>query len=170
MVAGLSRYPAVGNEFFKPLNSINFGISGDRIENVLWRAINLPLPPSLSKVVILTGTNNLNNNTSYDISDGIIDVGLSFKKKKSSLRIFICGLLPRDEKWSVNRLYIEEINKLLESKCKKFQFNFIEQGHDWINENGTLNASLYYRDNLHLVEKGNIKLSKSIVCEIEKVT
>ena len=170
LVAGLSRYPAVWNEFFEPLNSINFGISGDRVENVLWRSIHLPLPPSLSKVVILCGSNNLSGSTSYDICDGLIDIGLSFRKKKSSLDIFICALLPRDEKWSVNRVYITEVNKLLKSKCKKFQLNFIEQDYGWIQENYTLNTSLYYRDNLHLVENGNSKLAKSIVCELDKVS
>ena len=42
-VAGLSRYPNVWNKYFAPINALNLGIGGDRVENVLWRAIDLPL-------------------------------------------------------------------------------------------------------------------------------
>ena len=43
IVAGLSRYPNVWNEYFAPINAMNLGIGGDRVENALWRAIDLPL-------------------------------------------------------------------------------------------------------------------------------
>lgn len=35
----LQSYP-IWNEKFKPLNSLNFGIAGDRTEDVLWRVQN----------------------------------------------------------------------------------------------------------------------------------
>ena len=34
IVAGLSRYPNVWNEYFTPLIALNLGIEGDRVENV----------------------------------------------------------------------------------------------------------------------------------------
>ena len=39
IVAGLSRYPNVWNEYFAPINVLNLGIGGDRVENALWQAI-----------------------------------------------------------------------------------------------------------------------------------
>ena len=59
IVAGLSRYPNVWNEYFTPINALNLGIGGDCVEYVLWRAINLPLLSSMKNVVILCGTNNV---------------------------------------------------------------------------------------------------------------
>ena len=35
IVAGLSRYPNVWNEYFALINTLNLGIGGDRVENVL---------------------------------------------------------------------------------------------------------------------------------------
>ena len=39
IVAGLSRYPNVWNEYFAQINVLNLGIGGDRVENALWQAI-----------------------------------------------------------------------------------------------------------------------------------
>ena len=39
IVAGLSRYPNVWKKYFLH-NSVNFGIGGDRVENILWRSQN----------------------------------------------------------------------------------------------------------------------------------
>ena len=58
IVAGLTRYPYVWKKYFAD-NSVNFGIGGDPVENVLWRSINLPKLSSLNKIVILCGTNNI---------------------------------------------------------------------------------------------------------------
>lgn len=48
------------------------GVRGDKIQNTLWRIQNLFFPHSLSVVFILCGTNNLDKNSSEDISNGII--------------------------------------------------------------------------------------------------
>ena len=162
IVAGLSRYPTFWKKYLQPLNSINLGISGDRIENVLWRSTNLAIPSSVSKVVVICSTNNLLDDTSYDIADGITDIGLSFTKNRPRLKKFICGLLPRDQSWSVNRLYVKEINDKLKLQCIKHQFTYIDQDKGWILKDDNLDPSLYYRDNLHLVENGNSKLANSI--------
>ena len=53
IVAGLSRYPNVWNEYFAQINALNLGIGEDRFENVLWRAIHLLLPLSMKNVAIL---------------------------------------------------------------------------------------------------------------------
>ena len=37
IVAGLRRYPTVWRNFILQYKTVNVGIGGDRIENVLWR-------------------------------------------------------------------------------------------------------------------------------------
>ena len=39
---------------------------------------------------------------------------------------------------------------------------YIDLDHTWTTSAGTLNMNLYYKDNLHLIEKGNEKLANTI--------
>ena len=162
LVVGLSRYPNIWRRYFKPLNAINCGIDGDRIQNVLWRSNNLLSPPFFQNTVILCGTNNIQRDSSEYITGGILEIALSLKRKYHHLNFVICGLLPRDVNWSVNRIYINEINDYLLYKCSLNDFNFVKP-KDWTLHNGSLKPNLFYMDNLHLVEEGNMKLSKSII-------
>ena len=66
IVAGLSRYLNAWNKYFALINMLNLGIGGDCAENVLWPAINLPLPSSVKNVVILCGSNNIPIDTPRD--------------------------------------------------------------------------------------------------------
>ena len=165
-MAVLTRYPNVWNNLFGN-RFINLGISGDRVENVLWRAIDIPFLPSLKDVVILCRTNNINKDPLYDITQGLIAIGSVFKNQSSNPNIFICGLLPRDESFSISRLIVNDVNDLLKSKCLFKTFHFINQNNGWTLNNGTLVFWLFYSDALHLVEKGNLKLGKSILKAID---
>ena len=126
LIVGLSRYPNIWRRYFKPLNAINCGIGGDRIQNVLWRSNNLPSSPSFQNAVILCGTNNIQRDSSEDIVDGILEIALTLRRKYNDLHIVVCGLLPGDENWSVNRIYIREINDYLSYKCDLNGMNFIK--------------------------------------------
>ena len=71
LVAGLSQYQNIWNgNFF--VDTLNCGIGGDKVQNVLWRAHNLPPVKSVRNVAILCGTNNLHLDAPEDIADGII--------------------------------------------------------------------------------------------------
>ena len=59
IAAGLNRYRSVWPKYLEALKTLNCGIGGDRVQNVLWRAQNLSVVSSLKNVVILCGTNNL---------------------------------------------------------------------------------------------------------------
>ena len=162
LIVGLSCYPNIWRRYFKLLNAITCGIGGDRIQNVLWRSNNLPSSPSFQNAVILCGTNNIQRDSSEDIVDRILEIALTLRRKYNHLHIVVCGLLSRDENWPVNQIYIREINDYLSYKCDLNGMKFIKP-NDWTLCNGSLKASLYHFDNLHLVEDGNIKLSESIV-------
>ena len=40
---------------------------------------------------------------------------------------------------------------------------YIDPDHTWTTSAGALNTNLYYKDNLHLIEKGNETLAKAII-------
>ena len=139
------------------------GIRGDRVENVLWRAISLPLPSSVRNIVVQCGTNNISTDSPRDIAGCIVDVATIFRRQSNTGNITTCGLIPRDECWSVSRLLINKVNDIFKDECHKNGFVFIIQDHGWTLPNGSLDCFLFYKDFLHLVERGNVKLAKSIV-------
>ena len=76
-------------------------------------------------------------------------------------------MLPLDGSWSINRVLIKEVNKILKMKCSKSFFTYISYDSCWTVANGSLNPDLFFLDNVHLVEKGNLKLAESIFSSIE---
>ena len=152
IAAGLTRYGNVWKNIFG-IEFTNLGIRWDRVENVLWRVRDIAFLPRLKNVVILCGTNNINKDPPYDIVQGLIAIGSSFKNRCNNPNIFICGLLPRDEYVSINRVIIDEINDLLSFKCSVNNFHFIDQSKGWTLDNSTLDFSLFYSDGLNLVQR-----------------
>ena len=124
------------------------------------------IPPSPKNVVILCRTNKLFTDSPMDIDDCIVNIGFCLREKASGINVFICGLIPRDESWSVNTVLIKDVNKILKYLCLKHDFPFIDQSNGWTLPNGDLDPSLFFRDYLHLIEEGNIKLAKLIINSI----
>ena len=146
---------------------MNCGIGGDRIQHVLWRVLNLPISSNLKNVFVLCGTNSLLLDSPEDVVYGILEIARLFETNYSCVNVVICGILPLDGSWSVNRESIKEVNQILKLKCYESSYTFVDYGNGWTLVNGSLNPDLYYSDRLHLVEKGNLKLAESIFNSIE---
>ena len=102
-----------------------------------------------------------------DIADGIVEIALTCQSSYNSINIAIGGMLPRDASWSINRVLIKEVNQILKAKCSKSFFIYISYDSCWTFANGSLNPDLFFSDNVHLVEKGNLKLAESIFSSIK---
>ena len=126
VIAGLARCSKVWNKFFKPLNAFNCGIGGDRVQHVLWRAHDLRRLSSLRNVIILCGSNNLYKDSPDDIANGLIKIGSCFKQGNNDINVFICGILPRDDISSINRLLIKETNNISKSSSSVNHDKFID--------------------------------------------
>ena len=55
------------------------------------------------------------------------------------------------------------MNDILKYVFHRNSFVFIVQDHGFKHTNGSLDWSLLYKDSLHLVKQGNIKLAKSVL-------
>ena len=166
IVSGLSRYQKVWSKYFEPLQALNFGIGGDRTQNVLWRLKNGEIPKILQTAIIHCGTNNIDKNDPEDIKTAILSIAYFILEKKPQADVIITGLLPRDKEISHWRKRIQIVNKKLENWYqgnKIGNVKFLKPGSDWVDENGHLFVNLYFRDFLHLNEKGNMKFAKIIV-------
>ena len=80
LIQRLSRYTKVWNLFFWK-DTLNCGIRGDKVENLLWQAENPEFPPVIRQVVIHCETNNIEANTPNDIANGLVCSPLTIKKK-----------------------------------------------------------------------------------------
>ena len=74
---------------------------------------NLPVISSLKNVVILCGTNNLFQDSTEDIADGVIEIAQTCKSNYNSINIATGGILSSEAGWFINRVLIKEINEIL---------------------------------------------------------
>ena len=70
----LNQYQNAWEKVLKPINVLNCGIRGSRIQYVSWRALNLPVISNLKNVADFCGTNNLLLDSPEDIADGILEI------------------------------------------------------------------------------------------------
>ena len=122
--------------------------------------MNLSISPSLKNLVKLYGTNNLFTDSLTNRANCIVNIGSCLLEKSSNTNVFICGLIPRNESWSINSVLIKDINRILEQLCLKHDCSFRDQSEGWTIPNGDLDLSLVFRDSLHFIKEGNVKLAK----------
>ena len=121
LISNISRYQDVWSEHFSKHNTLNFGIPGDKIQNLLWRikSMRLPSNSTLSCIFILCGTYNVDHNSPEEMVSGLISSGISVQAQCHRAKVVIIPLLPRDKKFSLGRGNINIIILLLESECPK---------------------------------------------------
>jgi lysophospholipase L1-like esterase len=84
------------NKYYAKYNVVNFGIGGDRCENVLWRLQNGELIGTSPKVIVLMiGTNNSGMNTAPEIAHGITAVVKALRVGCPRTRILLMAVLPK---------------------------------------------------------------------------
>ena len=117
IVAGLRRYSTVWRQY----KTVNLGIWGDRIENVLWRINDIVLPKFIRSVVMHCGTNNIDTSSSDKISVGVVTIARSIFRRYPNIEIIVSSLLPRDIHWSARRVKINETQWLSERLLQKIK-------------------------------------------------
>ena len=118
LVNGLSRYHRVWSKSFEPLRALNFGVSGDRTQHVLWRIENREIPLNLQVAFVHCGTNNLDRDNPAEIRDGIASIVYTMQEKKPNANFIVSGLLPRDQETSSRRDKIKLVNQKLREWCR----------------------------------------------------
>jgi lysophospholipase L1-like esterase len=79
---------------FAPRNALDFGISGDQTQHVLWRMENYPIQGLHPKVaVVLIGTNNTHN-TAAEIADGVKAVLTKTQTLYPGIKIILVSIMP----------------------------------------------------------------------------
>jgi len=140
----------------------NFGVGGDRTQNVLWRLPalqNLRSQPKLAALLI--GTNNLwTGGHSCSIAEGILSIVKELKTLWPNTSILVIGIPPRAENPKIPPRSREEINDILAKTAASI-------GYDFFSTDEALSCSSFpcdkfQSDGLHLSGRGYQLLSDAI--------
>jgi len=89
---------ALFEKYYGKDGAVNFGIGGDKTQNVLWRLENGELAGTSPRVIVLLiGTNNLGVNSPEEIAAGIAAVVKSLRTKFPKTRILLLGIFPKKD-------------------------------------------------------------------------
>ncbi|HZT81167.1 MAG TPA: GDSL-type esterase/lipase family protein [Gemmataceae bacterium] len=85
---------------FEPMHAANFGIGGDRTEDVLWRITEGKELAGINPkaVVLMIGTNNVGSNTAEQIAEGVAAIVKEIRRQKPGTKILLLGVFPRGAK------------------------------------------------------------------------
>ncbi|XP_022179548.1 platelet-activating factor acetylhydrolase IB subunit beta homolog [Myzus persicae] len=159
-------YP-IWNDKFVPLKSLNFGICGDRTQDVLWRVKNGILDHIKPKVCILNvGSNNVDN-TPIQISEGILAIVDEIRSKLPDCYIIIIGILPRGPYPNPLRILGTQVNAIVSEKVKNTFKVELFNAH-LLQPDGTLSQE-DTPDYLHPSEIGYYKIFNPIFERLKKI-
>ena len=104
----------VWNASIAPLSAADFGVDGDRTQNLIWRLQNGELDGQPRVAVVMVGTNNLLNaqgdETAEETAAGITAVVQTIRTLSPQTRVLLLGLLPRSTPRDPVRSEIEQVN------------------------------------------------------------
>ena len=102
---------------------LNFGIGGDKVENVHYRVKNDGLPKIINDIIILVGTNNnSSNHSSAAVANAIIQLADIINSTTVVAKVIISSISPRFDKY---HKMVPLLNEELEILCKHRPYVFI---------------------------------------------
>lgn len=146
-------------KLFLPMKAVNFGVSGDRTESMLWRMKDTDLavktPPRYC--VLLAGTNNIGlwegGQPAAETVKGIREVAVGLLKKFPKTRLILMEVTPYGpDPEAPLRKRQEEINELLR-RLKLPRTAVLSINDRLLNPDGTFREGMF-RDKVHLTAKG----------------
>jgi lysophospholipase L1-like esterase len=142
---------------FQPLGAVNYGISGDRTQSLLWRLDDgnyAQMSPAVT--VVLIGTNNLKEqrNTAEETARGVQSVVAWIRREMPASRIVLVGILPCGEyPDSLHRRDAEAVNRLLANTAPSIGVDFVDCHDSFVDAEGNVPEELM-PDHLHLSPSG----------------
>ncbi|KAK9883297.1 hypothetical protein WA026_001478 [Henosepilachna vigintioctopunctata] len=171
------QFSTIWAEKFISLHCCNFGIGGDRVENVLWRIQNgeLDFQAKLKAVVLFVGTNNTDC-TPHEVYEGILEIIKTIKQKLGNVAIILPTLLPRGQYPNPYRERNDQVNTFLIDKfCNPDNIDeltpsvIVVRIHENIVQNDKTIPHFILHDYLHLTNSAYWKIFGPIydkLCDI----
>ena len=161
---------AIWAEHYTMRNAVDFGISGDKVEHLLWRLKQGQvdgMDPRL--VVMMIGTNNTGRDTADQIAEGIKAATADYLKRCPHAHLLLLAVFPRSEKATDPvRAKIATINQQI-AMLAGDRVTFLDLGPKFLAADGTLPREIM-PDFLHPSADGYKIWADAIQPIVEKYT
>jgi lysophospholipase L1-like esterase len=133
----------------------DFGIEGDRVENVLWRLDKGQLDGIDPKVVVLMiGTNNSGRNSADEIAAGIKLLVAEYEKRCPHAHIILMGIFPRGRTADDGgRRKVAAVNAQIKELGGTDRVTYLDIGPKMIEADGSISPDMM-PDSVHPTLKG----------------
>lgn len=154
--ASLARGTDSWNQLFKGKVVRNLGFGWDRIENALWRIYHGELDGyEAQKVVLLMGTNNLEQNTDDEIIDGINELVRAVRHRQPQAQIYVTGILPRA--WHEPR--VAALNQMIQIRLLANEATYVDLSAAFLQSDDRIINELF-TDGLHPNKEGYQRMAE----------
>ncbi len=145
-------------EYYAKRGVFNYGIGGDSTRQIIWslekEEIDV-LYDSMKMIVLMIGTNNLNNDfnrgTDEEIAKAIEIIIDIMHVRYSKVKVLLLGILPRDPTSSKRA---QNINKMIAKLNGKGNVSFLDMSPEFQESVGKIKIDLYQADKVHLNKNG----------------
>ncbi|XP_013775086.1 platelet-activating factor acetylhydrolase IB subunit beta-like isoform X1 [Limulus polyphemus] len=143
----------VWEKYFVSMHCLNFGISEDKTQNVLWRIENGEIETMNPKIIVLSvGANNYEN-TAQEVVEGVRACVTAIRSYHNSAEIVVLKLFPCGQYPNPVREKINQINSLLEAELKASpNIQVVNLDPGFVQTDGTINHHDLY-DYKHLTRR-----------------
>jgi beta-glucosidase len=140
----VTRAPGVWNREIAPLgNAVDFGISGDRTQFVLWRVRNGELDGTNARVVVLMiGTNNLATAGPEDVARGVAAIVDTVRMKLPRAIVVLNALLPRGLPDDPLRAKTADVNTRIAALADGKNVRWLDASAGFLQAGGTIAPEL----------------------------
>lgn len=167
---------AVWERFYGARRCLNFGVSGDRTEHVLWRFAHGQLDGVQPKAaVLMIGTNNSNNNkdgteqySASQILEGVATIVKEIRVRLPNTKLVLLGIFPRGQTFNHQRGKLLQVNQALAKLADGDMIRYVDFGSQLIEADGSL-AKEIMPDFLHLTEKGYTIWAQAIESQLKEI-
>lgn len=161
----------VWTDAFGRYQSANFGIGGDKTQNVLWRLENGGIGNLRPKaVILLVGVNNFghDDDTAHDVFRGIKAIVEKLRDAFPKAKIMVCGIFPFGETPDAQyRQRVKDANAEASSLHDGEHVFFVDIGHRFLESDGTISPEVM-GDFLHPTMEGYRRWTAAIAPTIHE--
>lgn len=164
---------AIWDARIAPLGAVNFGISGDRTENILWRldSGNLSGKMSPNLVVLMIGTNNWRNRPE-DTAQGVGAILKKIRARHPKTKILLLAVFPRGaDKNDAARQTNEKLNGIIKKFADGRSVYWLDINKVFLEKDGaeTLSRNVM-PDLLHPNEEGYRRWADAVLPTIKRLS
>jgi lysophospholipase L1-like esterase len=154
----MNRWETTGQEIWKKRyagQAADFGIEGDRVENVLWRLTKGQVDEMDPKVVVLMiGTNNSGRNSASEIAEGIERLVAEYENRCPHAHIILFGIFPRGKTaMDGGRQKVATVNDKIKLLDDGKRVSYLDLGSKMIEPDGSISPDMM-PDFVHPTLKG----------------